>query len=93
MAQRRQIKKPQRRARPPRQTDVAAEELALAEELLRVSREEQAGLVAGWEKFMEQLGIKGKPIPAKKLHEMAIKEGIDPNDNQFSRGIIEMREE
>jgi hypothetical protein len=70
-----------------------AEDVALAEELLRVSKEEEADFIAGWKKFMKQLGIKGKPIGAKKLQEMALKEGINPNDNQFSRGIIEMREE
>lgn len=69
------------------------EDLDLAEELLRVSRKEQAAFVAGWDKFMKQLGIRVKPIGAKKLREMAIKEGLDPEDNQFSRGIIEMREE
>jgi hypothetical protein len=69
------------------------EDLELAEELLRVSREEEADWVAGWDRFMKQLGIRNKPIGVKKLREMAIKEGLDPNDNQFSRGIIEMREE
>ncbi len=82
-----------RGTRRPRQTDAEREDLELAEELLRVSREEQAGLVAGWDKFMKQLGIRGKPIGAKKLREMALKEGLNPEDNQFSRGIIEMREE
>jgi uncharacterized protein YpmB len=70
-----------------------AEDVALAEEILRVSGKEQADFVAGWDKFMKQLGITCKPIGAKKLREMAIKEGLDPEDNQFSRGIIEMREE
>jgi hypothetical protein len=85
--------KRQRGAQRPRQTDAEREDLELAEELLRVSRQEQADLVAGWDKFMKQLGIRGKPIGAKKLREMAIKEGLNPEDNQFSRGIIEMREE
>jgi hypothetical protein len=47
----------------------------------------------GWQKFMKQLGIHGKPIGSKKLREMAIREGLDPESTEFSRGIIEMREE
>jgi FMN phosphatase YigB (HAD superfamily) len=69
------------------------DDLALAEELLRVSREEQADLVAGFKKFLKQLGIRGKPIGAKKLREMLIKKGFDPEGNEFSQGIIAMREE
>jgi hypothetical protein len=93
MATKRKPGKEQRGGRKPRLTKAEREDLELAEEILRVGREEEADFVAGWDKFMKQLGIKGKPIGIKKLHEMAIKEGLDPNDNQFSRGIIEMREE
>ena len=93
MATRRKPGKLQRGGRQPRQTEAEREDLALAEELLRVSREEQADLIAGWDEFLKQLGIRCKPIGAKKLRELAIKEGLDPEDNQFSRGIIEMREE
>ena len=40
------------------------------------------------------LGIEHlKPVGVEKLREMMIADGIDPNDNEFSRGIIEMREE
>jgi hypothetical protein len=93
MATRRKPGKQPRGRRRPRQSKAEHEELALAEELLRVSRREQADLVAGWDKFLKQLGIRRKPIGAKKLREMAIREGLNPEDNQFSRGIIEMREE
>ena len=96
MATQRKPGKRPRRPRRRRETEAERQEredLELAEEFLRVGREEQAGLVAGWDKFMKQLGIKGKPISAEKLQEMGIKEGLDPTDNQFSRGIIEMREE
>jgi hypothetical protein len=79
--------------RPRQGTKAAAEELALAEELLRVSRKEQAGLVAEWDKVMKQLGLDVKPIGAKKLQEMLLKRGFDPESNEFSRGIVEMREE
>lgn len=30
---------------------------------------------------------------AEQARRMMLAEGIDPNDNEFSRGIIEMREE
>jgi hypothetical protein len=41
-----------------------------------------------------ELGIEGiEPVGPEKLWEMFIADGIDPNDNEFSRGIIEMREE
>jgi hypothetical protein len=66
---------------------------SLAEELIRGARKGHGDFVAGWKKFMKQLGIRGKPIGAKKLREMAIREGLDPNSTEFSRGIIEMREE
>jgi hypothetical protein len=85
--------KPSRGKRPKRQTDAEPEDLALAEELLRVSRAEQADLVAGWKKLLKQLGIKGKPIGAKKLQEMAIREGVKAENNEFSRAIMAMREE
>jgi hypothetical protein len=40
------------------------------------------------------LGIEHlKPVGAEKLQEMMLADGIDPNANEFSRGIIEMREE
>ena len=42
---------------------------------------------------MKQLGIKGKPISAKKLQEMFLKRGFNPESNEFSQGIIAMREE
>ncbi|HEY1380313.1 MAG TPA: hypothetical protein VGF55_26155 [Gemmataceae bacterium] len=40
------------------------------------------------------LGIEGvEPVGIEELHKMFIADGIDPNDNEFSRGIIEEREE
>ena len=97
MATRSNPKKQRRGKRPPRQTepmsDAEREDLELAEELLRVSKEEEADFIAGWKKFMKQLGIKGKPISAKKLQEMFLKRGCNPESNEFSQGIIAMREE
>ena len=93
MVARSKLGKKRRGNRPATRREAMSEDESLAEELLRVSREEQADFVAGWKKFMKQLGIRGKPISAKKLRAMALKEGINPGDNQFSRGIIDMREE
>jgi hypothetical protein len=79
--------------RPPEPVD---DDLALAEELLRLAREDQATVAAEskkFRKFLRQLGIRGKPIGAKKLRERLLKEGFDPEGNEFSRGIIKMREE
>lgn len=88
-------KKPRSRKKPvSRLSQAEADDLALAEELLRTSRHEQAAFAAGWNQFMNDLGIRRKkPIGAKKLQEMALREGINPEANEFSRGILEMREE
>lgn len=93
MSRGRKFGKRRREDRPQRRTENAADEEALGEELLRVSREEQADFVAGWEKLLKQLGMRGKPIPAKKLREMLLKRGFNPESNEFSQGIIAMREE
>jgi hypothetical protein len=45
-------------------------------------------------RVLKALGIEHlKPVGAQKVREMMIADGIDPNDNEFSRGIIEMRED
>ena len=93
MATRRKRPKPRSSIRRPAPDELAAEELALADELLRRAKEEEADWVAGWDKFLKQLGIRRKPIGAKKLRERLLKKGIDPQANEFSQGIISMREE
>jgi hypothetical protein len=42
---------------------------------------------------LKQMGITGEPIGAENLQRMMIEAGINPNSNEFSQGIIEMREE
>jgi hypothetical protein len=74
-------------------TEAALGEESLADQLLREARQGHADFVVGWRKFMEELGIQGKPMGAKKLREMLLQAGINPHDNEFSRGIIAMREE
>jgi hypothetical protein len=66
---------------------------ALGEQLLREAREGHAEFVAGWNEFMKELGIHGQPVGVKKLREMLLEEGINPESNEFSQGIIAMREE
>lgn len=95
MATGRKREKPRGRKKPgPRLSKEEAEDLALAEEILRETPEESAALVAESKKFLKALGLQGKkPIGAKMLRERMIQGGIDPEGNEFSRGIIEMREE
>jgi hypothetical protein len=42
---------------------------------------------------MKELGIHGKPLGAKRMRAMLRQEGIRPDTNEFSRGIIALREE
>lgn len=53
----------------------------------------QAALSAGVAKAFAEMGISGEPIAAEKLQEMIRRCGVKPEDNEFSRGIIAMREE
>lgn len=64
-----------------------------AARMIRQSRESHPALVAGWKTAMEEMGIKGEPVGAERLQEMMLEGGIKPEDNVFSRGIIEAREE
>jgi len=54
---------------------------------------EQPQITAAWEKAMEEIGISGEPISAEELQKMFADCGVNPENNEFSRGIIEMREE
>ena len=45
------------------------------------------------DKVFGKVGITGEPIGAKKVQEMLAAEGVKPEENSFSRGIIKMREE
>jgi hypothetical protein len=96
MATGRQRKKPRYPKQiEPRLSQEEADDLALAEELLQPpSPEERAAIEAEMDKFIKFLGLEGrKAIGAKKLRELAMQEGLDLEGNEFSRGIIEMREE
>ncbi len=45
------------------------------------------------DKVFKALGATLEPIGAEKVQEMVAACGVNPEDNSFSRGIIEMREE
>src|SRR6266545_3817965 len=44
-------------------------------------------------KAFAKMGIQGEPIGAEKVQELIAACGVKPEDNVFSRGIIQMREE
>ena len=44
------------------------------------------------EKVLEEIGITGQPIPAEELQRRMAKNGIRAEDNEFSRAIIQERE-
>jgi len=67
---------------------------SLADEMIRRAKESQAALSAAWDKAMRDMGIADvEPIPAEELQQMMLVEGIRPEDNEFSRAIIQAREE
>ncbi len=66
---------------------------AEGDRLLRAAEAQREQTVRAWDEAMAAMGISGEPIGAEALRQMMITEGINPEDNEFSRGIIEMREE
>lgn len=40
-----------------------------------------------------RMGIHAEPVGAERLQQMMLEHGIKPEDNLFSRGLLEMREE
>jgi DNA-binding transcriptional regulator LsrR (DeoR family) len=53
----------------------------------------QAQIAAGWAKAMEQMGISGEPVGAEKVQAMIAAGGINLEENEFSRSLMDMREE
>ena len=43
-------------------------------------------------KILEKMGISGEPIPPEELQARMVRNGIQPEGNEFSRAIIEERE-
>jgi hypothetical protein len=61
--------------------------------LLHRASANQAAIAAVWSGALAELAITGKPVGAEKVQEMMAACGIRPEENEFSRGIIELREE
>ncbi|RKU08727.1 hypothetical protein C6502_14230 [Candidatus Poribacteria bacterium] len=59
-------------------------------EHVKLKNEKLAPLI---DEAFKKMGITGEPIGAEKLQEMLAAEGVKPEENSFSRGIIKMREE
>ena len=53
------------------------------------NKQENAKII---ESVFEEIGITGTPIPAEELQERMSKNGIRAEDNEFSRAIIQERE-
>ena len=93
MATRREVHRKRDSKAAARPTERMDDDEGLGEELISTAREQRDDFVAGWQQFLKRLGIRAKPISAEKLRAMAIREGINPEGNEFSQGIIAMREE
>lgn len=52
---------------------------------------------AGWkdwfDEWFQQMGIMAQPMGAERLQTLMLQQGVRPEDNLLSRGIIAMREE
>ena len=53
----------------------------------------QQTISAAIAKAYAEMGIAGQAIDAKNLQELFLTHGIKPEENAFSRGLIDMREE
>ncbi len=61
--------------------------------LLREASASQPALDAAVAKAFQEMGIVGEPVGPEKLRKMMLASGVNPEANEFSRGIIDMREE
>jgi hypothetical protein len=61
--------------------------------LLRDAKADQPALSATGAKAFAEMGIEGEPVGVARLREMMTECGIKPENNEFSREIIAMREE
>jgi hypothetical protein len=77
-------KPPQKRLKPPQTGAEVMAELAV----------DKRPLAEGFRKYLKRIGAPEKPtITLKALRERMVRNGIRPEDNEFSRAIIEAREE
>jgi hypothetical protein len=67
---------------------------SLGAELLRRAEESQPALETAWDELMAAWGIHGEPLGVQRLRETIHQEsGGKPDDNEFSRELIALREE
>lgn len=59
----------------------------------RYSVGKQNRLENWFDEWFQQIGITAQPMGAERLQTLMLQEGVRPEDNLFSRGIIAMREE
>ena len=74
----------------PLQTEMPAERGA---QLLREAQRNQVTISAAIAQAFAEMGITSAPIGAEKVQEMMRACGVKPDANEFSEGIIAMREE
>ena len=61
---------------------------------VRSQEKQPASAAVDLQALLHHMGIEGcKPIGAEQVQQQILAEGIRPEDNVFSRGIIDMREE
>ncbi len=66
----------------------------LGADLLRRAEESQPILETAWDDLLASWGIHGEPTGVERLRSLIQKEsGTTPDDNSFSRELIESREE
>lgn len=61
--------------------------------LWRRGKSDQAAISAAVAKAFAEMGITAEPVGHEKLRQMMLDEGINPEENLFSREIKAMREE
>lgn len=62
-------------------------------QLLQQAAQAKSEQQKAFARVFARMGIDAKPIGAEKVQELLAAEGVRPEDNFLSRGIIEMREE
>jgi hypothetical protein len=66
----------------------------LGAELMRRAEESQPALETAWDELLATWGIHGEPLGIQRLRGMIQQEsGGKPDDNEFSRELIALREE
>jgi hypothetical protein len=81
------------RLSPPSVSPIGETPAQRALRLLEQSRRDKPRLQALMAKVLTDMGVSGEPVSPQSLREMMAADGVRPEENLFSRGIQEMREE